>query len=176
MSGGVGFGPAGEILLQSGDGKLGARLPIGRKKPSRIRQHGFERSGGEDAGGRLTVFLRRTHRVHNGTGPILGRGRSGSLEVASNAWIVLPAGHGQKVGNAWLTARQRRGGSNHAPQRFLIGFVGGCPGGAAIERRADGNRQLPLRDVLMDGVVGKAGERLGDAVDLHFGFVRLAQF
>ena len=64
--------------------------------------------------------------------------------------------------------------ASHAAEGFFVGFVGGGAGGAAIHNGADGNAEGVLGDVLVDGVVGEAGERVDRRVNFDFGFVRVA--
>jgi hypothetical protein len=48
--------------------------------------------------------------------------------------------------------------------------------GAAIDYCTDRNIQAALGDVLVDGVVGEARERVGGLVDVNFGFVSASGF
>ena len=80
-------------------------------------------------------------------------------------YFCLPS-IGSRSGFFGWHARQIRRGSNRAPQRFFVRLVRGGARGAAVDDRAHGNAQLLLGDVLMDGVVGEARERVGDHVDI----------
>ena len=63
--------------------------------------------------------------------------------------------------------RQLRRGSHHAAQGFIVSLVGGGARGAPIDYGANGDRQRLLGDVLVNGVVGKARQRVGDNMDLR---------
>ena len=75
----------------------------------------------------------------------------------------------------WLRASVFDGG-DHAPQRFVVGLVGGGAGGAAVEHGAHGDGEHLLGDILVNGVVGEARQRVGDGADFDFGFVGVAEF
>ncbi len=64
---------------------------------------------------------------------------------------------------------------HHAAKRFFVGLVGGGARGAAVHHGADGDVKHLLGDVLVDDVVGEAGERVGGDVNFHFGFVGFAE-
>ncbi len=65
---------------------------------------------------------------------------------------------------------------HHAPERFFIGLVGCGAGGAPIHHGADGDVKHLLGNVLVDDVVGEAGERVRGDINFHFGFVGFAEF
>ena len=62
-------------------------------------------------------------------------------------------------------------GFDGGAKRIFVNAVRGHAGGAAVHHGANGHIQAPLGNVLVDGVVGKARERFGGFVDVHFGFL-----
>ena len=74
----------------------------------------------------------------------------------------------------WLRASVG-GSGDHAAQASLVGFVGGGARRAAVEDRAHGNGQVPLGDVLVDGIVGEARERVRARIDFDFGLVGIGK-
>ena len=74
-----------------------------------------------------------------------------------------------------LAARERAGGGDDAAQRFVIGLVGGGARRAAVEDGAHGNGERLLGDVLVNGVVGEARERVGAGFDFDFGLVGVGE-
>ena len=132
--------------------------------------------GRENAGGGLLVFLGHLRDARDGAGAIGRRGVGGVLKIARDLGVFLRAGHGQQVGIVRLAARQRLRGFDHAPQRIVVGLVGGGARRAAVEDGAHGNGEHLLGDVLVNGVVGEARERVGDHADFDFGFVGVAEF
>ena len=72
--------------------------------------------------------------------------------------------------------RQLRGGGDQAAKGFVVRLVGGGARGASIDYGANGDSQRLFGHILVNGVVGEAGERIGAKVDRHFGFIGFAQF
>ena len=132
-------------------------------------------AGGENAGGGLLVLLAKAHDSGDGVGAILRRGGSGGGEIALDLGIFLRAGHGQQAGIFRLAARQSGGSGDDAAQRIVVGFVGGGASGAAVEDGAHGDAECLLGDILVDGVVGEARERVGAGVDFDFGLVGIGE-
>src|SRR4029077_20925447 len=95
---------------------------------------------------------------------------------ASNFSILLRAQHREQAWNLRLMERELRRSSGHTAQRFLVGFVRTGAGSAAVHYSADGNMEHLLGDVLVDAVIGKAGERVSGSVDFNFSFVGFAEF
>ena len=53
---------------------------------------------------------------------------------------------------------------------MLIQAIGGNARGAAIDDGANGNGEAVFGHILMNGVVGEAGQRVDHFVDFDFGF------
>jgi hypothetical protein len=70
-----------------------------------------------------------------------------------------------------LNLGQTLGRLHHPLQTLLVELVGGGPGSASVERGPHRDGVAFLRDILMDGVVGKAGQRRFAAVDQGFDFI-----
>ena len=108
-------------------------------------------------------------------GAVVGSGGGGGGEEAVYFANFLLREHGEKVGIFGLHAREGFGGGDDAAEGVEIGFIGGGAGGAAVEDSADGDDEILLGDVLVDGVIGEAGESGGDDVDFDFGFVGVGE-
>ena len=171
----IGLGPAGGVALHDGDGKFGAGLAMRGEKALGIGEGHDRSAGGENAGGGLIAFRGDGDGFFDGAGAVARRGSGGGGEVARDLGIFLRAGHGQQVGIFRLAAREQRGRGDHAAERVVVGLVGGGAGGAAVEDGAHGDAEMLLGDVLVDGVVGEAGERVGAGVDFDFGFVGVGE-
>src|SRR5260370_3353999 len=78
----AGFGPAGRILLQNGDGKFRAALAIAGEETFGIGHRRDGSAGGKNAGGGLLIFLREFRDFGDLNGAILRGGAGGSREIA----------------------------------------------------------------------------------------------
>jgi acyl-coenzyme A thioesterase PaaI-like protein len=87
----------------------------------------------------------------------------------------LRAEHGEQVGIFGLVAREGGSGGHHAAKRFVVGFVSGGASCAAIDYGANRDRKSMVGYVLMDGVIGEAGEGVSGGVNLNFSFIRRAE-
>src|SRR6185437_2844040 len=84
---------------------------------------------------------------------------------------VLASGQGQQVGIGFLHLGQRLGSQYRLLQALVIKLVGGGPGGASTEYGAHRDHVILFRHVLVNGVVGEAGEGALPAGDEGFNFV-----
>ena len=75
----------------------------------------------------------------------------------------------------WLCARDK-GGFDGGAEGVFVDAIGGGTCGAVVDDGSNGNIEAALGDVLVDGVVGEAGERVGGFVDVDFGFVGAGGF
>src|SRR6185437_15417159 len=89
---------------------------------------------------------------------------------------VLASGQGQQVGIGFLHLGQRLGSQHRLLQALVIKLVGGGPGGASTEYGAHRDHVILFRHVLVDGVVGEAGERALPAGDESFHFIGGGEF
>src|SRR5579863_5212923 len=70
-----------------------------------------------------------------------------------------------------LNLGQVLGRLNHPLQTVIVQFIGGGARGAAAKNRANGGYDVLLRDILMNGVIGKAGESALPAVEEHLNLI-----
>ena len=66
---------------------------------------------------------------------------------------------------------QAFGRFDHPPQTIIVKLVGGGASRASAEDRAHGDDVIFLRDILMDGVIGKARERKSAAREKNFNLI-----
>jgi hypothetical protein len=95
---------------------------------------------------------------------------SAALGAAKFA-IFLLAGHRQEARIFRLAVRERKRRFDRGAQRVFVDAIGGGAGGAAVDDGANGHGEAAFGDVLVDGVVGEARERVVDFVDVDFGLV-----
>ncbi len=139
-----------------------------------ICQHGLHETGGENPGGGLACGIGHFADTRDCAGAILRRGRDcGAIEMRDFLIFLRPE-HRQQVGIFRFVARQADRSGEHAAKRFFVGLIGGGARGAAIYYGADGNAQGVLGDVLVDGVIGEARQRVHGRINFHFGFVGVA--
>ena len=145
-------------------------------RPLRVGNRRLRDARRENPGGRLLVFFGHLRDAGDGAGAVGRRRVGGVFKIARGLGVFLRPGHRQEIGIARLAARQRLRGFDHAPQRIVVGLVGGRARRAAVEHGSHRNGEHLLGDVLMNRVVGEARERVGDHADFDFGFVRVAEF
>ena len=133
------------------------------------------RAARENTGCCLLALVRLLANARHGLGAVFRRGLGRGRKEPRHLLIFLLSHQRQQVRILGLVAREGQRGRHDAAQRFLVRFVGRGASCAAIHRRADGNAERVLRDVLMDGVVREASQCIGSSADVHFGFVRFAQ-
>src|SRR5579872_1338219 len=117
-------------------------------------------------------------------GATLGRNGGGCGEMAGGqcgAGFVSVVGfatvwHGEKIWIRMLDFGESLGGFDDATKAFVVEFVRGSTGGAAVEDSAHGDDMVFIFDILVDDVVGKSCERESSARDEDFGFVRRGEF
>jgi len=76
----------------------------------------------------------------------------------------------------WLAVRQGQGSLDGGAEGVFVDAICGGAGGAAVDYGSNGNVEAALGDVLVDGVVGEAGERVGGFVYVNFGFLGACGF
>ena len=72
--------------------------------------------------------------------------------------------------------RQLKRGFNRCPERIFIEPICGRASGAAIHDSSNRNGNSMFCDILVDGVVSEARERIDGFIDLNFGFVGTGNF
>ena len=81
------------------------------------------------------------------------------------------ARHRQQVGIRMLNPGQTLGRLHHPLQTLIVELVGGGPGSTSVEGGPHRDRVIFFRDILMDGVVGEAGQGRFPAIDQGFDFI-----
>ena len=69
-----------------------------------------------------------------------------------------------------MAGGKKRGVFEGGGERVLIQAIGGDARGTAVDDGANGNREAVFGDILMNGVIGKACQRVDHFVDFNFGF------
>ena len=107
------------------------------------------------------MLFRELASAFDGAGAFFRRESGGGGIEAAHSAILLFAGHGQQAADllAGCAARDKQS-SMAARKRIFVNAVGGDAGGAAVDDGANGDNQAVLGDMLMDGVVGEARERV----------------
>src|SRR6266566_1119608 len=168
--GGVGFCPACGGIFLHGDGKFRVRFAMSGKEAARIRQGGLALAVREDSGGNLAFLDGQIAGAANGAGPIFGREGSGLFDEAVYVAIALLAGHWQETRVLRQTVREGERSFDGGAERVFVDSIRGGARGAAVGDRANRNRQAVLGDVLVNGIVGETRQRVGNFVDVDFGF------
>src|SRR5438309_1324296 len=167
---GVGFGPACGRTFLHGDRKLGVRFAIGGKEAARICQGGLTLAVREDSGGDLTLLDGQVTGAANGTGSIFSGERGRLFDETVYAAIALLARHRQEVGDFRLAVREGERGFDRGAERVFVEAIRRGARGSPVGDGANRNREAVLGDILVDGVVSKTGQRVGNFVDVDFGF------
>ncbi len=113
------------------------------KRPRRVGNRRLRHARRKNSGGGLLVFFGHFRDAGDGAGAVGRRRVRGVLKIARDLGVFLRAGHRQQIGIARLAARQRFRGFDHAPQRIVVGLVGGRARRAAVEHGAHGNGERP---------------------------------
>ena len=121
-------------------------------------------------------FLGELANARDGAGAILRRGFGSRGEKPRDFRNFLRPEHGQQAGNFRLMKGELSGGGSDAAKRFFVGLVRGGASGASVHHGANGDVKGLLGDVLVNDVIGEAGERVGGDVNVNFGFVGFAEF
>ena len=70
-----------------------------------------------------------------------------------------------------LAVREGERRHNRGAERIFVDSIRSGTRGATVDNGSNRNVQPAFGDVLVDGVVGEARERVGGLVDVDFGFV-----
>jgi len=147
------------------------RFAIGSKKAARIAQRGLALAVRIDSSGDLAFLDGQITGTPDGPGPLLS-GESGSLlDEPVYAAIALPSGHRQEARILRLAVSKGERSFDRGAERVLINAIGCGARGAAIDDRANRNRQPMLGDVLVNGVVGEPGQRVRNFIHVDFRLV-----
>ena len=158
----IGLGPAGGIGFQNGDGEFGARLAMRREQAAGIGDGRLRRRPWRKCPRRSACFFRPDCATR-----ATARARSAGVasavfsKIARDLGVFLRAGHGQQVGILRLAARQRlarlrRRARSDSSSVLLVVARAVRPS----KNGAHGNSERLLGDILVNGVVGEARERV----------------
>ena len=84
--------------------------------------------------------------------------------------IAQLARYRQEVGDFRLAVREGERGFDRGAERVFVEAIRRGARRSPVGDGANRNREAVLGDVLVDGVVGKTGQRVGNFVDVDFGF------
>ncbi len=168
--GGVGFGPAGGGIFLHGNGKFRMRVSVGGEEAAGISESELGLAVRIDAGGDLAFFDGEVAGAADGAGPLFGGKSGGVFGETIHGAIALLCGHGEEARIFGLTVGEGERSFDGGAEGIFVDAIGGGTGGAAVGDSSNGNCETVLGDVLVDGVVGEAGESVGDFVNVDFGF------
>src|SRR6185369_11739593 len=155
--------PSRGIARQHSDRNLARSLRMPFRKSAGI-EHAFDRlRRRKDSGGRELVFLGDRNDLANRFRPLLGRDRGGLIEVSRRERRSARSGtrrNRQQVGIRLLHLSQAFGGVYYTLQAFIVELVGRRARGTSIESRANGDHEILVCQILMDGVVREASQRI----------------
>src|SRR5438477_8577203 len=151
-------------------------LAVSGKKPARIAERELRLSRGKNSGGDLAVANCEIAGFLDGSGAIFGSDGGGVLRKTVHFAIVLLARHRKEAGNFRLAVRELQRRSHGCAERIFIQAICSDASGAAVHDSANGDSDSVLGNILVDGVVRKARERVDGLIDLHFGFVCAGDF
>ena len=75
-----------------------------------------------------------------------------------------------------LAVREGQGGFDGGAERIFVDAIRRGARGAVVDDGADGNVEAALGYVLVNGIVGEAGEGVRGFVDVNFGFLGAGGF
>ena len=151
-------------------------LAICRQQSARIAHRRLRLPGGKNSRGDLAVFYREIACAAHGSGAIFGSDRGGLFYKTPHRAIALLARKRQKLLILRLAGGQRQRRIDGGAQGIFIDAIGGYARGAPFGDRSDGNGYAMLRNILMNGVVGKTGEVVENFFDMDFCFFRARRF
>ena len=94
----------------------------------------------------------------------------GGRVKAPDGPVFLLTEQREKMRIFWLLRRERGGVFDRHPERIFVDAVGGDTGSAAVDDGADGNDEALFGNMLVNGVIGEAGEGVDGFVNLDFRF------
>jgi len=133
-------------------------------------------AAGENSGSHLAVLDGQIASAADGAGTVFWRERGSVLHEAIHFAITLLGWHGEQMWIFGLAVREGKRRLNRGAKGVFVDAIRSGARGAAIDYSTDRNIQAALGDVLVDGVVGEARERVGGLVDVNFGFVSASGF
>jgi len=142
----------------------------------RVSECELRLAGGKDSGGDLALADGQIAGFPYSAGAIFRSGGSGFFGEAIYFGVALLAWNGKETGKFGLAVRELQRGFDGGPERIFIEAIGGGASRATIDYGAYGNSDAMLSNVLVNGVVGEAGERVDNFLDLYFGFVGSGKF
>jgi len=93
------------------------------------------------------------------------------VSITISGVILAGIGHRKQIRIRMLNFGQSFRGFYNAFEAVAVEFVGGGAGRASVERRPHRDRVIFLGYVLMDGVIGKAGQGRMASVDIQLDFI-----
>ena len=158
-----------------GHRKFRLRLPVRGEQAARIAQHRLALPALENSRRYLASPLRQFARPLDRTRALFRRQlRSGRDEPWQRA-ILLLAKQGQQARILPLACRQGQRILQCRAQNVLFQAIGRYTSGPPVHHGANRHRQAVFRNVLVNGIVRKAGERVDHLFDVYFRFLYSAE-
>src|SRR5258708_5159301 len=166
----VGFGPACGGAFLNGDGKFGARFAIGDKEATGISESRLALAVRVDSGGNLAILDGQIAGAVDRAGAVFRGESSSRLDETAYAATALFRQHGKETRILRLAVREGARSFDRSAKGVFVNAISGGARVAAIGDGANRNRQAMLGDVLLNGVVGEAGQSGRHFVNVDFRF------